>query len=168
MATAANFLISVGPEEWDAKIYGVLSSTSSLVVAVRNRANVVRIAYSLYKINKTLAETFSNMYERLEGKRPVEPVTEPVTPQRLHEVADNVDRLARMLEYLCEQMKRARLTNNSLTAGSLYGIQKRVEEIKDVADWFETAAQSDEVNAVFDRAQGEKERGEVFDLSQVE
>ena len=168
MATAANFLNSVGPDEWDARVYAALSSTSSLVASVRNRVNVVSIAYSLYKINKTLADMFSNIYGTLEGKRPAEPSTEPVNAQRLHEAAENVDRLARTLEYMCEQMKRARLTNNSLTAGSLNAIRKRVGEITDVADWFETAAQSEEVNAMFVRAQGEKERGDVYDLSQVD
>jgi len=167
MATAANFLTIIGPDEWDARVYGALSITSSLVAAVRTRAGTIRLAYSFHKVNRTLAEMFSSVYDTLEGKRPT-PDAEPVTPQRLQQVSENIDRLARMLEYICEQSKRVGLTNNSLTAGSLNSFRKYIEEMKDLADWFETAAQSEEVNSLLARAKQEKERGEIFDLSQVD
>jgi hypothetical protein len=115
-----------------------------------------------------LAEMLSNVHDSLEDKLPATPPAEPITPQRIQEAGDNLARLARMLEYLYEQSKRAGLTNNSLTAGSLNGIRKRVEQVKDLADWFDTAAHSEEVDAIFARSKEERERGEIFDLPQVE
>jgi hypothetical protein len=167
MGTAANFLTIIGPDEWDARVYGALSIASSLSAAVRTRAGRFRLAYGFHKVNRSLAEMFSNVYETLEGKRPV-PNVEPITPQRLHEISENICRVARTLEYLCEQSKRAGLTSDSLTAGSLNSFRKRIEELDDLAGWFETAAHPEEVNSIFARAKQEKERGELFDLSQVD
>jgi hypothetical protein len=167
MATVANFLTVIGADEWDTRVYGALYTASSLSLAIRTRANTLRLAYSFHKVDKMLAEMLSNVYDEVEGKRPASDA-EPVTPQRIQEAGDNLARLARMLEYLYEQSKRAGLTNNSLTAGSLNGIQKRVDEVKDLADWFDTAAHPEEVDAIFARAKQERERGELFDLPQVE
>ena len=167
MATAATFLTIIGPDEWDTRVYGALYTASRLSLAVRTRANTLRLAYSFHKVNRLLGEMLSNVYDAVEGKHPV-PDVEPITPRRLEEASQNVDRLARMLEHLCEQAKKAGLTNNSLTAGSLDGIRKRVEELKDLADWFDTAAHPEEVDSIFARAKQERERGELFDLSQVD
>jgi hypothetical protein len=167
MGTAENFLATIGPDEWEARVYGALSAASSLRIAVRSRANALRLAYNLHTINKRLAKMFSNVYDTLEGKQLVVPDVEPVTPRRLQDISDSLKRLAQMIEYLYEQSNRVDLTNNSLTAGSLHAMRKRVDEINDLADWFETAAQSNEVNSIFARANEEKDRGELFDLSQV-
>lgn len=171
MATAAAFLTNVG-SEWDAEVYDALSASSRLANAVKNKANTVRIAIGLRKTNSQLNEVFRNIQRDIEavesGKAPAKAIEEPITPQRLHEVAANVDHLARMLEHIDEGARRARLTNNSLMVGPLNGLRKHIEPLHDLADWFETAAQQTEVNVIFARARQERESGDVYDLSQVE
>lgn len=167
-ATAAAFLTNAGPA-WDAEVYDALSLASRLANAVENRTNGLRLAVGLHKINSRLNElskTIQRDVEAAEGGQGK--VDEEITPQRLHEVAADVDHLARMLESLHESAGRARLTNNSFMAGSLRGIFEHIEELHDLADWFETAAQMTEVNAIFSRAKQERERGDVYDLSQVD
>jgi len=168
MATAANLLASLGVDEWEVRVYSALSTASSLAAAIKNRTNAVHLAYSFYKINKSLTEMISQAYEMVEGKRTPPPDDEPITPQRLHLVSYNLDELARMIVHLYERGKSAGLTNNSLMAGSLNGMLKHVEEIKDVADWFEAAADSERLSAISARAKQEKENGDLFDLSQVD
>lgn len=171
MATAAAFLTNVGAA-WDAEVYGALSDASRLAAAVKDRANSVRIAFGLRKVNAQLNDLFRNIQRDVDaaetGKASNKAGSdETITSQRLHEAAADVDHLARMLDSLHENARRARLTNNSLMAGSLRGIFKHIDQLHDLADWFETAAQMDEVNAIFARAKEEKERGETYDLSQV-
>ena len=168
MATAADFLIFVGADEWDARVYQVLSSASNLALAVKRRSNTLRIAYHLHKLNGTLKGMLEEVYAVLEGKKHVEPVQEPVTPQRLRQSSDNLERISRMIEALYESGRRAGLTNNSLTAGPLDAIRKHIPELLDVAEWFEAAADSEQVNSAFARAREESKNGDIYDLSQVE
>ena len=74
----------------------------------------------------------------------------------------------RTLDYLVEGARRAGLTNNSLTAGSIKGLQRNLETIASLADWLDLAAQPDAVNGIFERTKLERERGELIDLANVE
>ncbi len=58
--------------------------------------------------------------------------------------------------------------NNSLTAASVRGLQRHVEAIGNLADWFDLAAQPESINELFAIADREKERGELVDLSQFD
>ncbi len=89
------------------------------------------------------------------------------TPQRLLDTSDKLMKMSRDLGYIYELLRRVGLTNNSLTAGNLVKMCSYRGRIEDLADWFETASQSDEINAIFARAAGERQRGEIFDLESV-
>lgn len=168
MPTAEAVLNSLGIDEWDASVYGTLATVSHLAAVVRNRANVFRIAYGLHGVNSKLTEMMTKVYGAIEGKIPTDANAEAATPERVRETIDNIERLGRMLEYMHELLRRARLTNNSLTAGQLNSVQRHVEELKDLADWFEASLHSEENNAAFDRAKQERERGPIYDISEVQ
>lgn len=94
--------------------------------------------------------------------------SEPVTPQRLRQVSDNLTHLHQTLAYVIEATRRAGLFNNSLTANSLRRMKELSERLLDLADWCEVAAETEHVNIAFERAHEEKMRGDIFNLDQVE
>jgi hypothetical protein len=103
----------------------------------------------------------------MEGKIQVEPASDPVTPQQVEGMVDNLDMIARMIDTTHESMRRVGLTNNSLTAGSLASLVQRREGILDLADWFDASLKTEEAAAIFARANRERELGQVVDLNQV-
>lgn len=155
--------------EWNARMYGVLSAASRVAATVKNRANVIKLAYHLRNLNKLVTEMVENVNAGMEGKLPAPSTNEsPMTPRQIREQADRFEHLHRMLEYIYESLRRAGLTNNSLTAGSLLSIHRQTATVADFADWLDLASQSDQVDSLFNRAKQEKERGELIDLAQVE
>ncbi len=154
--------------EWDADLYGALSAASKLAAAMKSRANRFIVALTLRKVASTLDELFRMVDNAMQGKIPADPNAEPITPQRLRATADSLGQLHRSLEYACGAMKRAGLTNGTLTAGSIKRIQARSQAILDLAYWFETLAQPEEFEAIFKRAAEERERGAFVDLAEIE
>jgi hypothetical protein len=151
----------------EAKSFDALSLASSLAKATKNRAHTLRIAYSLFSLNRNLIGFLNETHAIMDGKKKVAPPTESVTPQRMKTVADNLEHIYRIIEYIYESAKRARLTNNSLTAGSLNSLRRHGEELLDIADWLELMADPKQFKDAFERAEQEKELGETYDLSQV-
>ncbi len=154
----------------EAKSFDALSLASSLARATRNRANTLRIAFSLFSLNRNLIGFLNEAHAIMEGKKKAALVAsspESVTPERMKTVADNLEHVYRIIDYIYESSKRARLTNNSLTAGSLSSLRHHGEELLDIADWFELMADPKQFSGDFERAKQEKELGELYDLSQV-
>lgn len=168
MSTAAAIINNFGTYDWDAHVYGVLSSASRLAVNVSNQANVIRIAYRLHKVDSELTRFFGKVDAAMQGKSHADPKAEPPTPESLRATADNLEHLYRTLDYVYESLRRVGLTNNSLTAAYLRNIHRHGESILDLADWFEVTAQADQVESIFDRAKQQKERGELVNLAEVE
>jgi hypothetical protein len=153
--------------EWNADFYGALSSISRLAAAVKNKANVLRVAYNISNLNRSLKTLFDRADAAMNGRLDRRTFGEIPTPRRLMDAAEKLMKAARDLAYLYELLRRVGLTNNSLTAGNLRRVWAYREQLEDLADWFELMAQSDEVKAIFERASREKERGEIFDLERV-
>jgi hypothetical protein len=153
--------------EWNADVYGALSSLSRLAAAVRNRGTVIRLAYSLHTANRSLRSLFEKVEAAMSGSLKPDPGAEVPTPRRLLDSADKLLKLSRDIDYMYELLRRVGLTNNSLTAGNLARFQSYRAQIEDLADWFELMAQSDEVKAIFERGLRERERGEIFDLERA-
>jgi len=169
MATPARVFQSFEAYEWDTEVFGALSLASRLAVSVKNKANVLKLAYAFHTINKAMNSLFDTFDKAIEGQLPVvEQTEEPVTPQRFRMAADNLLHLSRTLDYVYESCHRVGLLNNSLAAGSLRKMKSRSKELADIADWFELAAMPEQVGEIFDRAKQEKERGDLFDLSEVD
>jgi hypothetical protein len=144
-----------------------LSEISALAAAVKRRANVISLAWNLRKADKTIRDLLERVYGIMEGKIRVEPASDPVTPQQVEGMVDNLDMIARMIDSTHESMRRVGLTNNSLTAGSLASLVQRREGILDLADWFDASLKTEEASAIFARANRERELGQVVDLNQV-
>lgn len=167
MTASIEVIRALDSPEWNADFYGALSSISRLAAAVKSKVNVLRVAYSLNSLNRSLKSLFVKADAAMDGKLAPELMGEVPTPQRLLDASDKLMKASRDIAYLYELLRRVGLTNNSLTAGNLKRVWAYRERIEDLADWFELTAQSDEVNAIFDRASREKERGEIFDLERV-
>jgi hypothetical protein len=154
--------------QWNARVYNTLALASRLAAAVKDHGNVVRIAYDLHSANKSLSDFMNIVNEAMEGKRKADPNAEPVTPQMLRSSADNLEQLYRTLDYVVSASRRARLTNYSLTAGSLRGIERHLEAFANLADWFDLAAQPEAVDKIFEKAKQERDHGALTDLANVE
>lgn|SRR5487761_551459 len=167
MSTSTAAIANLASVEFESGLYDTVSIATRLGAAVTNRANVMRLAWDLRRVNRSTKTLLDLVDDSLSGKRTVEN-KEPVTPQKLQEVADNLSYLIRVMEYQCEQMRRARLTNNSLVAGALKTYGSNLEPLKDLADWIDAVAKPDELNSIFARAKEEKERNEVYEVNRVE
>lgn len=164
MSAPATVLNAVGTFDWNTRIYGTLTAVSRLAGNIKNRANVLKLAYQLHDANRHLNEFFEIVNAAMEGKIPARPNEPLPTPQRLCATADNLEQLYRTLDYVCESWRRVGLMNNSLTAGSLRSLHRHAEAIANLADWFDLVSQPQNVTEIFDKAERERERGELVDL----
>jgi hypothetical protein len=165
MTNAAAVLTSLGSSDLDVQVYDTVSTAAALAKAASDRAKVFGIAYNLFKANRSFHSLFELVDGILSGTRPVEPDAEPMTPQKVLEMIDNLAHIGRMVDYFHESMRRAGLTNNSLTAESIRKLQANNERLKDLIDWLDACAKPDELESVFNRAKQERDRGELFDLA---
>ena len=118
----------------------------------------------LRRLDSALRRLFSEgVYKTLESTQ-----TETVDPEKVREGIITLRRLHRTLETIPKAAKHIGLTNNSLTAGSLQNIEHWGEEIIELADLAELTQSEEVIQSIYDRAAQEKERGELYDLGQVE
>jgi hypothetical protein len=158
---------TINSPEWNADFYGALSSVSRLAVAVKNKANVLKLAYALRNGNRSLKALFDQVDAVMDGTAMPLAEAEMPSPQRLFDTADTLMKLSRDIDYIYELLRCVGLTNNSLMAGSLAAFHQYRGRLEDLADWLELAAQSDDVRTIFERASAERERGEIVDLERV-
>jgi hypothetical protein len=168
VSTAATVISNLGTYNWNARVYDVLALASRLAAGVKNRGNVLRIAYHLRNLNGSLGDLINIVNDAMDGKRQADPNAEPVTPQVLRSSADNLEQLHHTLDYLVEGSRRAGLMNNSLTAASVRGLLRHRDAVANLADWLDLAAQPQAVDDIFEKAKQEKERGELINLAEVE
>lgn len=167
VGSAAAVIRTFQTDEWNADVYGSFSVVSNLAAHVKNRANSLKLSYSLYKMNRQLQSLFDKVDAVVEGKVKIEPGNEPVTEERAREMVSDMMRMYRSLEGVYETLRRAGLHNNSLTARQVLRLREHCEKMLDLADWFETSLHTEEVNALFARASEEREHGDIYDLEQV-
>ena len=165
MGIAVSVLNSFGNDQWNAEVYDILALASRLSSLVKDRSRTYRIAYRLFDLNSKLNEMFKELYARMEGRKRDEIV---LTPEKVQEAIDTLQRLHRLLDALFEAGRLSRLTNNSLTAGLLNSIHVYSDELLELAQIIELARNESHLNAIFERASRERELGDVFDVSQVE
>jgi len=168
VSAAETVIGNLGTYNWNAKVYNTLALASRVAAAVKNRGNVIRIASSFRKLDKSLETLIDVINSSMKGESRAVPTAEPVTPQTLRSNADNFEQMYRTLDYILECSRRARLTNNSLTAAHIRSLQRHVEPLANLADWFDLASQPEAVGRIFEKARKERENGELTDLAQVE
>jgi hypothetical protein len=166
--TAYAVIGNFGSLDWNASIYDALSGVSKLAVSVRDKANVLSLAYGMHKVNKKLAEFFKRSDGLMDGSIKPDPNPRPVTKEDVLTMGYTLNKIHQTLSQNIEAMTRVGLQNNSLTASSLLKMSHYNERVLDLADWVEAVQLKEYTNEVFDRAHLEIERGELFDLAQVE
>lgn len=174
MGAGCAALATFGSDEWNAKLYDSLSAASRLVLDMKTHSQVVSFAFFLWRLNGRL-ESFSEAMKKIsEGELPAaqqanisQQASEPYTPERGQNAARQLEELSRLLAYIYEQSQRRRLTNNSLTAGQLSRLNKHAQCILDLSDWLHVLTQPEEIEGIFNRAIADKERADIFDISQV-
>lgn len=164
MGTPALVLSRFDSDNWNAEFYSVMALASRLALLVKSHAQVVTLAIRLRRLDAGLRRLFSEgVYKTLES-----PQVEAVDPEKVREGIITLRRLNRTLDTIIIASKHIGLTNNSLTAGSLSNIEHWREELVELADLAELTYSEGVIQSIFDRAAQEKERGELYDLDQVE
>jgi len=165
VGTAIAVLGNFESDRWDADVYAAMALASQLSALVKSRALTVSFAYQLWKLNSSLSEFFSEVRKAIEkGASP----DEDVTPERILEAAQTLRKLHGRIKTIYAAAKHSGLTNNLLTAGQFHNISKHGDNLLELVELLELSLNPEVIQAIFDRASAERDRGEVFELSQVE
>jgi hypothetical protein len=151
-------------DDWNAEFYTVMALASRLALLVKSHAQVFSLAIRLRRLDSALCKLFrEKVYKTLES-----PQVQTADPEKVREGIITLRRLYRTIHTIIKASKHIGLTNNSLTAGPLRNIEHWGEEIIELADLAELTQSEDVIQSIYDRAAQEKERGELYDLGQVE
>jgi hypothetical protein len=151
-------------DDWNAQFYAVMTLASRLALLVKSHSQVFKLAIRLRRLDSALSKLFrERVYKILES-----PQVQTVDPEKVREGIITLRRLHRTIHTIIKASKHIGLTNNSLTAGPLRNIEHWGEEIIELADLAELTQSEDVMQSIYDRAAHEKERGELYDLNQVE
>lgn len=142
----------------------MMALASRLSALVKDRVAAVKIAYHIRRLDSTLSNFFTEIHKALEKGMPK---GHEVTPKSIGEACESLDRLHGILENFHELCKHARLTNNSLMAGPINSINNYNDEILELSELLKLSLPPEAIKSIFTRAKEEKERGEIFDLSEV-
>jgi hypothetical protein len=164
MGAAVAVLGNIELDRWYADIYGAMSLALRLSSLVRDRAAALKLAYNIRRLDLILSNMFTEIHKAIEKGMPK---GRDVTPESIAEACESLHKLHGLLEKFLEACKRARLTNNSLMAGAIRNINNYNDEILELSDLLKLSLQPEVVKSIYNRAKAEKERGEIFDLSEV-
>jgi hypothetical protein len=170
MATAVAVLNNFGTDSWKAGMYESLSLAARLsltVEKVKTHGQNIKLSYLLWRINSHAAKFFVAVDDIISGKTPSEPVTEPPTPESIQNSINTLVDLGNSFSSAYERARRKRLLNNSLIAGPIMALRSNADQFFELAEWFELLRNSNDVDKIFVDARGQRNRGEVYDLSQV-
>lgn len=148
---------------WYADLYGVMSAAYRISAIIKDRTAALKIAYHLRHIDSVLTKMFKEIHAAIERN----PKAGVVRPAEVQEALQALDKLHRVLARLLHISKAARLTNNSLMAQSLHNIANWNEEVAELIEVVQLGLHREVPEALYQRAKTERERGEVFDLSEV-
>jgi hypothetical protein len=164
VSSAAAILANFEVDRWNADVYGAMALASRLSSLVKNRVETVKLAYALRRLNSTLFKFFDEIHKGIERGMPK---GLDVTPERILEASETLLKLHGILDKFYEVCKGARLTNNSLLAGTLRSINHHNDEVLELSDLLKLSLQPEVIQSIYNRAEAEKERGDIFDLSEV-
>jgi hypothetical protein len=172
VATAAAVLNNFGTDTRNVELYDSLSLATRLSIAVKSvktHTHNLKLSYLLWKLNGNAARFFQQIDDIIAGK--VEPGADdaavPVTPENITKAVDALMKLGTTFNGVYEQASRKRLLNNSIIAGPVVALRAHAERFFELAEWCEMFRNTDEIERVFASANEERQRGEVYDLSQV-
>jgi hypothetical protein len=164
MGTAMAVLGNFETDRWDADVYSAIALASRLSALVKSRAALIKFAFQLRKLNSSLSNFFVGVRSAIEkGDEAAD-----VTPERIQEADQALKKLHGTLKALYIVCKRYGLTNSSITAGQLNSMAKYADDVLELEELLQLSLSPEIVQAIYRRAESERERGEVFELSQVE
>jgi hypothetical protein len=165
MGTAIAVLGNFESDRWDADVHGAIALASRLSALVKTHAAALSFSRQVRRFNHALSDFLSEVHKAIEkGEHP----DGDITPERIREAEQALRKLHEKIKGLYIACKRAGLTNNTLTAGQLHTMAEYADTILELAELLELSLTPDLIQAIYDRAQAERESGEVFELNQVE
>lgn len=164
MSAAVTVLGNIEEDLWYASVYGMMALASRLSALVKDRVAVVKLAYHIRRLDSTLSNFFVEIRKAVEKGMPK---GRDVTPKNIAKACESLDKLHDILDKFHEVCKRARLTNNSLMAGTINSINNYNDEILELSQLLKLSLHPEVIKSIYNRAKAEKERGEIFDLSEV-
>lgn len=167
MGAAVTVLSNFDNDRWDAEVYGAMSLASRLSALVKDRTAAFRLTYKLWNLDNILRGLMNQVHDSLKDGKHAAAGAEEVTPDRVEEVAQLLRRLHTMLGRIYSAAKIAGLTNSSMTAMAFNSIHKRSEDIMELAEWMEISLQPQLIESIFQRAEQEEARGEVYDFDSI-
>ena len=150
-------------DRWYAGLYGVVSTAYRLSAAIKDRATAVKIAYRLRNLDSVLAKMFKDVRASID--RSAKP--EVINPEQIQAAIQALKKLHGVLTKLLHICKTTRLTNNSLMAQSLHNIANWNEEVAELIEVVQLSLDHEIMDSLYGRSKEERERGEIFDLSEV-
>lgn len=88
-------------------------------------------------------------------------------PEQAREAIQALEKLHTILHGLMQACRRARLTNNSLTARPIHNIENWNEEVEELMEVIGLLLDHETLNSVYKRSKYEREHGDIFNLSEV-
>lgn len=170
--------LGLGTQAWDRQVdgtievaSGTLVATSRISSAISNGLMRLRLARSLNDLSKRLSMFVDGVYRNVEksAQPGYKAATEPPTPEQ-------IESAIRSLEYLADASRRIfassaakGLLNSSMMAAPLRSINKRSEEITDIADWLRASLtySPKHLEEIYGQGRHALASGEMYELSQV-
>src|SRR5438105_1890154 len=110
--TNSEVMNAFGAFDLDSQVYGNLSLAARLAAGVKDRANSFRFSMWLNSFDRKTTTFLETMHAMIEGRKKVPAPAkdaEPATPERLRATADNLEHMARIIDYIYESGRRAQL-----------------------------------------------------------
>ena len=167
MSAGTLVLMNFGTPECSAELYGSLSAASELASMVKSRGQAIRMAFILWRLSSRCDAFLDKIHDIMEGRVQPPKSAKQMSQGEARETVHSLRQLAIVLSAMYDDARRRRLTNNSVLGGPLSRLRISAEEMLDIADWLDQIIEPSTIEAAFARAQGEKERGELFDLSHI-
>jgi hypothetical protein len=169
VTTAAAVLNNFGTDNWKADLYESLSLAARLSIAVKSvktHTHNLKLSYLLWKLNGHASRFFQKVEDITAGKIKTPEVSAP-TPEDIEKAIAALMQLGSTFNEVYEQASRKRLLNNSIIAGPVVALRAHADKFFELAEWCEMFLHVEDVERVFASANEERQRGDVYDLSQV-
>lgn len=165
MGAAVAVLNSYDTDRWNSEVYGAMALAARLSSLVKDRAATYQLVYRLWKLDHALDSFMKHMHEVMEGGD--QQINELPTAEKVKEISQILRKLHKMSGGIYAPAKIAGLTNNSITSPVLNSIHKHAEDILELAEWVELFLEPESLEAIFQRAEGEMARGDIFNLDEI-
>jgi len=165
MGAALAVVNSFDTDRWNSEVYGAMALAARFSALVKDRAATYNLAYRLWRLDHTLDGFMKHMHEVMESGD--QQINELPATEKVQEISQTLRKLYKMAGGIYGPAKIAGLTNNSITSPVVNSIHKHAEDILELAEWVELFLEPESLEAIFQRAEGEIARGDIFNLDEI-